>query len=111
MNPLGLDPNCFSSDGVAQVTCLPSLISTATTTFLIFAGTFALFFIVWGGIRLIMSGGDAKAVTAARQIITYAVIGLIVVLSSFTIVYFIGYLTRTGTCITNPELIPTGGCV
>jgi len=66
------------------------------------------FLIVWSGIRLILSGGDAKQVQSARQTMTYAIVGLIVVLSSFTIVLFIGYLTGTSDCITDVNKIITG---
>ena len=107
MNGLPLD--CFNN-GIAQLSCVGPLVDVVTRGFLIFSGSVALFLVVWGGIKLITSGGDAKQVTAARQIITYAIVGLIVVLSSFSIVYFIGYLTKTGGCITNPSLIATGGC-
>lgn len=105
-----IDPLTGASNYVAQINCVPALIDVAARTFLIFSGTFSLFLVVWGGIRLITSGGDPKQVAAARQIITYAIIGLIVVLSSFSIIYLVAYLTKTNGCITNPALIITGGC-
>lgn len=45
----------------------------------------ALFFLVWGGIKWISSGGDKGGVEAARNQIIAAVIGLIVVFLAFFI--------------------------
>lgn len=107
------DEDCFNknirgAEDVATLHCLPSVVLNATNAFLLFAGTVALFIIVWAGIRLVTSGGDAKQVQSARSMITYAIIGLIIVLSSYAILFFIGYLTRTSDCITNVNSITTG---
>lgn len=101
--------SCFV-DGVAGVECIEPLIGAVVRAFLIFSGVVTLFLVVWGALKLITSGGDAKQVAAARQIITYAIIGVVVVLSSFSIVYFIGYVTKTENCITDPGKIQDGGC-
>lgn len=50
-----------------------------------------IFFLV-GGIRWIMSQGDKKQLETAQKTITYAIIGLLVVLLSFFVINFIGYL-------------------
>lgn len=84
--------------GVATLRCLPIVFTNIVRGALIFAGAIAVIFIVYAGIRLINSGGDAKQVQGARQIITYAIIGLILVLCSFGIIFLIGYLTGA-TCI------------
>jgi len=104
-----MEAGCFI-DGIARLDCIPSLINAVVRGFLIFAGAVSLFLILWGGIRLVTSGGDAKQVEGARKIITSAIIGLVVVLSSFAIVYFIAYLTKSDDCITNPDWITKGGC-
>ena len=49
-------------------------------------GSIAFFFmLLWGGIQWIMSGGDKGAVESARGRITNAVIGLVILFSSFAI--------------------------
>ncbi len=101
-------PSSCVINGVASIECLPTIFHNVVNAFLLFGGTVALFLIVWSGIRLILSGGDAKQVQSARQTMTYAIVGLIVVLSSFTIVLFIGYLTGTSDCITDVNKIITG---
>lgn len=101
-------PSSCLVDGIATLNCLPTVFLNAVNALLLFAGATALFIIVWSGIRLITSGGDTKQIQSARSMFTYAIIGLIVVLSSFGIVYFIGYITKTTNCITNIDKITTG---
>lgn len=94
-------PTSCLYDGVPMLNCLPTVFLNVTNAFLLFAGVVALFIIVWAGIRFIISGGDAKQIQSARSMITYAIIGLIVVMSSYAIVFFIGYVTKTSSCITD----------
>jgi hypothetical protein len=86
-------------NGVATLRCLPIVFKNVVSALLLFVGIVAAFLIIWAGIKFINSGGDAKQVGAARQIMTYAIIGVILVLSSFAIIYFIGFATKTN-CIT-----------
>lgn len=67
-----------------------SILTALINLLFIIAIVLALIFLILGGIRWIMSGGDPKAVEGARKQITYAVIGLIVVFLAFLIVNFIG---------------------
>lgn len=90
---------CIVND-VPTINCIPTLFNNVTNAFLLFAGVVSLFLIVWAGIRFITSGGDQKQVAAARQVLTYAIVGLIIVLSSFSIIFFISYITKA-SCITN----------
>ena len=45
--------------------------------------------LVYGGLRYILSGGDSKKVTDAKNTILYAIIGLIISLLAFAIVNFV----------------------
>jgi hypothetical protein len=80
---------------VATLRCLPVVFGNVIYAALIFVGTVAVFLIVYAGIRFVTSGGDQKKVAQARQIITYALIGLVLVLSSFAIIALISYTTGT----------------
>lgn len=51
----------------------------------------ALFFLIFGGIKWLISQGDKKQVETAQKTITYAIIGLVIVLLSFFIINLIGY--------------------
>lgn len=71
---------------------LPKLLgvgSNIVTLIFILAIIFALFIIIIGGVRWILSGGDKSKIQTARQTIIYAVIGLIVLFLSYFIVNFI----------------------
>jgi len=103
----GLDPACFSGD-VAQLNCLPSTVLAVANAFLIFSGTTALFIIAWSGIRMITAGADAKQIDTLKKAITFAIVGLIIVLASFSIVNLIGYATQTSDCVTNLDALNTG---
>lgn len=52
-------------------------------------GILSVAFIIWGGIRFIISNGDASKITAARHTIVYAVVGLIFAIFSYAIVQFV----------------------
>ncbi|MCL2445100.1 pilin, partial [Candidatus Saccharibacteria bacterium] len=52
-------------------------------------GFLAVFFIVFGGVKYIMSSGDPGKIATAKNTILYAVIGLIVSLSAFAITQFV----------------------
>ena len=92
---------CVVNEGGAQVAtlqCLPIVFRNLVNAALIFVGSVAVILLIYAGIRLTTSGGDPKQVQGARQIITYCIIGLILVLCSFGIIYLIAYLTNA-TCI------------
>lgn len=50
----------------------------------------ALFFVVWAGIKWIVSQGDKQKIEQSRNIIFYAVIGIVIIALSFLIVKIIG---------------------
>jgi hypothetical protein len=52
-------------------------------------GSLAVIMIIFSGILYIMSGGDANAVTKAKNTLMYSVIGLIVALLAYAIVNFV----------------------
>lgn len=53
---------------------------------------FALFFLIWGGITWITSGGDKEKVDKAQKTIVMAVAGLVLIFLAFVIINFIGTL-------------------
>ena len=60
-------------------------------------GVVSVIMIIYGGFRYITSGGDSNGVTAAKNTILYAIIGLVIVALSQLIVRFIlGRLTTVG---------------
>lgn len=64
-------------------------------------GAISVIMLIWGGLRYIISGGDNKKVTDAKNTILYAIIGLIFAVLAYAIVRFvlnsIGNLSTDGT--------------
>lgn len=93
-----LVPGCVV-DGVPSLQCLPAVFKNIVTAALVFAGIVALILIVISGIKLITSSGDPKQVEGAKNTLTYAIIGLVIILTSFFIIRIIGFITGAD-CIT-----------
>jgi len=68
-------------------TSLGELINSLLTAIMAIAGLLILFYLVWGGIEWITSGGDKSKTESARNKITQAVIGIIILSSSVAIFY------------------------
>ena len=63
--------------------------SRLTNTILLVVGLISVIMLVYGGLRYILSGGDSKKVTDAKNTILYAIIGLIISLLAFAIGNFV----------------------
>ena len=63
--------------------------SKITSILLFIIGAIAVIMIVIGGLRYVLSGGDSSQITAAKNTILYAVIGLIVAIFAWAIVDFV----------------------
>jgi hypothetical protein len=61
------------------------LISAAVGMLMILAALLAFFFLILGGIQWITSGGDKAGMEAARNKITHAIVGLIIVGAAWAI--------------------------
>lgn len=62
---------------------------TITNVLLFVIGAISVIMLIIGGIRYVVSGGDSSAVTAAKNTILYAVIGIIVALLAYALVNFV----------------------
>jgi hypothetical protein len=89
---------CYTDTGVATLGCIPNLLNNLVTLLFGLVGIVAVIFVIYGGAKFVLSGGDEKQVEGARKTITYALIGLVVVILAFAIVNFISYITGVG-CI------------
>ncbi|TSC71941.1 MAG: conserved membrane protein of unknown function [Parcubacteria group bacterium Gr01-1014_38] len=68
---------------------LPQLILNIVNVALLLAAVVALVFLVYGGFRYISSRGEERDVEAAKNTITYAVIGLVLIGIAAAIVNFV----------------------
>lgn len=57
--------------------------------FYFFAGVVAVIVIIVGGIRYVTSNGDSSQIQSAKNTVTYAVIGLLVVIFAAAITQFV----------------------
>ena len=89
-DPLGAGANC--SKGGSQKTNLfgtGGIFTVAANTLIFLIGAIAVIYLIIGGLRYVTSGGDSKAVTAAKDTILYAIIGIVVAVISFALVSFV----------------------
>jgi len=89
----------INQPGNIKIGDLGQLISALVGTLLIIAALLAFFFLILGGIQWITSGGDKAGMEAARNKITHAIVGLIIVGAAWAIMilvqqYIPAYYTR-----------------
>ena len=60
-----------------------------SNTLLLVIGVISVVMLIYGGFRYIISGGDNKKVTDAKNTILYAIIGLIISLLAYAIINFV----------------------
>ena len=60
-----------------------------TNTILYIVGIVAVVMLIIGGIKYVISGGDSKKVTDAKNTVLYAIIGLVIAFLAFAIVNFV----------------------
>lgn len=75
-----------------KISDLAKVIVRITYFLLGISGGITILYIVIGGFKYMMAGGDPKAVATARAHITFAIIGLVVILMAVVIVKIIGDL-------------------
>lgn len=83
-----------------------NVVQTVIRFVLIVAFVLAFIMLLVGGIRWIMAGGDEKAVEKARNTITAALIGLVVVLIAYAIIRIVETFFNV-SIITGTVSIPT----
>lgn len=96
-----IDPSTFRG-----TTGIVSLLLTLANFAIYIAGALAVVFLVYGGLRLIINpSGSSDNAKAARTIIFNAILGLIIVLVSYTIVTLVSTLVQGS--ITDVTGVPT----
>lgn len=78
-----------ADDMPAELVGVDGIFTQISNTILYVVGIISVVMLVWGGLRYIISGGDSKKVTDAKNTILYAIIGLIISILAFAIVNFV----------------------
>lgn len=93
LNPL--ENTCNSTGSADNPVCqnqnesADNLIKTIINILLYIVGALAVIMLIWGGIRYVTSGGNSASLTAAKNTIMYALIGLVVAILAFAIVQWV----------------------
>lgn len=88
-----------STEGeVATIQCFECIILQILHIAVRLAGIAVFIMLIIGGFKYLTSGGDSKAAESARKTITYAILGLVLILLSWFILRFIE--TFTGVTVT-----------
>ncbi len=66
-----------------------SIFTTVVNVMLFIIGAISVIMLIFGGIRYTTSAGNAAAVTAAKNTIMYAIIGLVVAFLAFAVVNWV----------------------
>ena len=76
----GQPTELFGSGGVVK---------TVTNILLFFAGALSVIMLIVGGLRYTVSGGNSTAVTAAKNTVLYAIVGLVVAFLAYAAINFV----------------------
>lgn len=95
----GIGTGSNSAKGTDQATCLfgnedqscggNGIFKTITNVLLFIIGAISVIMLIVGGIRYTVSAGDSSAVTAAKNTIMYAIVGIVVAILAFAVVNFV----------------------
>lgn len=96
ISPVGAAHNMSSGAAAARGNDQPAdlfgsagVFSQITNVLLFIVGAISVIMIIIGGLRYVISGGDSANVSAAKNTILYAVIGVVVALLAYAIVNFV----------------------
>jgi hypothetical protein len=88
--PLANGAGCAQAAGTSSNLFAPGgAFQTISDTLIFIIGAVAVIFLIIGGLRYVVSNGDPKNVSAAKDTILYAIIGIVVAVVSFAVVSFV----------------------
>lgn len=111
VNSITIDPCADAGGQKFNLLCalgtgnIGDLIKAVITLLFVVAILVALFFLIYGGIKWITSGGDKAGVEGARNMIVAALVGLVIVFLSYFIINFV--LNFFGQGSINSLIIPS----
>jgi len=92
---------CLQQDA-ATIQCLEPLFANAIISVAALVGVALFVMLVVGGFKFLLSGGDQKQLESAKNTVTYAIIGLVVIVVAFLILKTIQVFT--GVNVTKFEI-------
>ena len=90
---------CRGADTVKDCTLgtLKDLIANVINFLLGFSGIICLLFMVWGGVQMLLSGGNPDAIKKGKGTISNALLGLAIVLGSYLIINIVVGVLSNGS--------------
>lgn len=89
------------ADGMpADLIGVDGVFTRITSIALYIIGAVSVLMLIWGGLRYILSGGDSKKITDAKNTVLYALLGLAIAFFSYAIVHFV--LNAIGAPVDDP---------
>ena len=85
------------TDQTANLFGNTGIFSQITDTLLFILGAISVIMIIIGGLRYVVSGGKAESVTAAKNTILYAIVGIIIAMLAYAIINFVLQAFTGGT--------------
>jgi len=79
-----------------------SIFNTIVNILLFIIGAISVIMLIYGGIRYTISAGDSGSVTAAKNTILYAIVGLVIAILAFAIVNFVLGSLIPNSAVTTP---------
>lgn len=75
--------------GIPMISAGDSTLQAVIAAAFLIIGIISVLFIIIGGYRYVISGGDQGAIKQAKNTILYAVVGLVITIVSFVVVQFV----------------------
>jgi drug/metabolite transporter (DMT)-like permease len=95
----------YLKDGVATLQALECIFTNFLNIVIRLAGIAVFIMLIIGGFQYLTAGGDPKKTQAAQQTLTYAIVGLVVIIAAWFILLFIEKFTGIRvTEFTIPEI-------
>lgn len=82
---------------------LGKLMSDIIQIMIAVGGILCIIFIIVGGFKFVTSGGDEKKLASAKGTLTYAIVGLIVIILAFVILQVVQYFLESNVPIVGWE--------
>lgn len=85
-------PECFKN-GIVTIGCTPYFIQNISSFLFSSVGIVAVIYIIYAGWKFIISRGNPVKVSQAKKTLTFALIGLTIVILSYFIIKTLGLIT------------------
>lgn len=87
-----MEDGAEAARGIDQATTLfgaSGIFTTISNVMLFIVGAISVIMVIIGGLRYVISGGNSSNITAAKNTILYAIVGLIIAIMAYAIINFV----------------------